>query len=68
MAAREVRLWRNTSKQCVVNEMRSRLLESLLDIGIGLREMEEFLCMEDGKRRGIKLSKQQLFVRNRVNS
>ena len=50
MAAREVRLWRNTSKLCVVNEMRSRLLETLLDVGIGLREMEEFMCLEDSNQ------------------
>ena len=65
MAAREVRLWRNTSKRCVANEMRSRLLEALLDVGVGLREMEEFLLMEDGKRRGVKFTKEQIYGRNR---
>ena len=51
MTAGEDRELRDAAKKCIEGEFRVKLLEKLLEKGIGLREIEEFVAHEGGKRR-----------------
>ena len=48
-SAQEVRILRNISTKLVKNEERGKLFGNLLDIGIGTKEIEDFVRNEDGK-------------------
>ena len=56
MSAQEIRAYRSTSTKLVRLEERNKLLGNLVEAGIGVKEVEEFVTNEENKLRGTKMN------------
>ena len=57
MSAEEIRTFRNLATKLVKCEERGKLLGNLMSAGIGLRDVEEFVNLEETKTRETNNSK-----------